>query len=164
MGMFRVLFTTIMLLMLSMHADAQWENLSPEQQRLEFIRGHWTVEGLDSMYIEACEWIQGGHMQCISAYKELEAFDKSFAYFTWSPDDQAYFFYGIYGNGISRMLRGQWVESHFVFEGNQMREGKQYHTRITFTPDTTGITLLEESSIEGGPWQVSATFTYKKIK
>lgn len=162
--MFRSIYTTLMLLILWMQADAQWENLSPEQQRLEFIRGHWTVEGLDSIYIEACEWIQGGHMQCVSAYKEMEAFDKSFAYFTWSPDDQAYFFYGIYGNGLSRMLHGQWMEDRFVFEGNQMRNGKQILTRITFTPVTGGITLLEESSIDGGPWQMSATFTYKKVK
>src|SRR6187431_1242047 len=162
--MIRSLWISLIILLLWVPALAQWENLSPEQQRLEFIRGQWTVEGLDSMYIEACEWIQGGHMQCVSAYKELEAFDKSFAYFTWSPDDQAYFFYGIYGNGISRMLRGQWMEDRFVFEGTQKREGKQYLTKITFTPGTEGITLLEESSIDGGPWQVSATFAYKKIK
>jgi len=162
--MIRGMFTTIILLMLSMHADAQWENLSPEQQRLEFIRGQWTVEGLDSRYIEVCEWNRGGHMQFLTAYQELDAFDKSFAYFTWSPDDQAYFFYGIYGNGLSRMLRGKWKEDQFVFEGTQMRSGKQIHSRITFTPGAAGITLQEESSIDEGPWQVSATFTYKKIK
>lgn len=155
---------TMLVLVLWVPALAQWENLSVEQQRLEFIRGQWTVEGLDSMYIEVCEWIQGGHMQCVSAYQELDAFDKSFAYFTWSPDDQAYFFYGIYGNGISRMLRGQWMEDRFVFEGNQVRSGQQINTRITFTPGTEGITLVEESSVDSGPWQVRATFTYKKIK
>ena len=162
--MIRGILLFVVLFTIRVQANAQWENLTPEQQRLEFIRGQWTVEGLDSMYIEACEWIQGGHMQCVSAYQEMDSFDKSFAYFTWSPDDQAYFFYGIYGNGLSRMLRGQWMEDRFVFDGTQLRNGKQIYTRITFTPGAAGITLTEESSIDGSTWQVSATFTYKKIK
>ena len=103
------LYIFIVVLLAYFNCFGQGDNLTIEQQRLSFIKGKWTIDGSEMTYIEICDWIQGNHLQCISTSKEDKA-DNSTSYLSYSALEKVYVYYGLYGNGSSRTLRGQWVD------------------------------------------------------
>lgn len=104
------------LLLTNFSSSEEESNLTAEQQRLSFIKDRWTIEGSENTYIEICDRIQGNHIECVSTSKEDEA-ENSKSYFSYSASEKVYIYYGLYGNGTSRTLRGKWIEDKFVFEG-----------------------------------------------
>jgi hypothetical protein len=139
----------------------QVDNLTIEQQRLSVLKGKWTIDGSELTYIEVCDWIQGNHLQCISTSNEGEKQDKSISYLTYSASEKVYIYYGLYGSGSSRTLRGQWVDDKFVFEGQRQTSEKLTKWRVTIRPDNGKIHFLEERSVDNGEWKESAKFQYK---
>lgn len=137
----------------------QGENLTTEQDRLSFIKGKWTVDGDELIYIEICDWIQGNHLQCVANSKEHKA-DNSISYFSYSALEKVYIYYGLYGSGNTRTLRGQWIEDRFVFEGQRQTPDKLLRWRVTMKPNNGKIDFLEESSVNGSAWKESASFQY----
>ncbi len=145
-------------------AFAQKQSLLPEQQHLSYIQGKWTVEGSDSTYLEVCDWIQGNHLQCISISKEKEGIDSSISYLTYSATEKAYIYYGIYGSGNTRTLRGKWEIDKFIFEGQRVTNEKTVKWRVTMKPVNRNLDFLEEKSIDGGEWNESSKFQYKRVQ
>jgi hypothetical protein len=138
----------------------QADNLTAEQQRLSFIKGKWTIDGSEMTYIEICDWVQGNHLQCVSTSKEDKA-DNSISYLTYSAQEKVYIYYGLYGGGSSRTLRGQWMDDKFVFEGQRQTPDKLTKWRVTMKPNKEKIDFLEERSVDNGEWKESARFQYK---
>jgi len=138
----------------------QDDNLTSEQQRLSFIKGKWTIDGSELTYIEICDWIQGNHLECKASSTEDKA-DNSISYFSYSKSDNVYIYYGLYGNGSSRTLRGQWIDDRFIFEGQRQTSDKQIKWRVTMKPNNGKIDFLEERSVDNGEWKEIARFQYK---
>lgn len=147
-------------LLISFNCLGQGDNLTVEQQRLSFIRGQWTVDGSELTYIEICDWIQGNHLECKASSKEDKA-DNSVSYFSYSKSENVYIYYGLYGNGSSRTLRGQWIDDRFIFEGQRQISDKQIKWRVTMKPNSGKIDFLEERSVDNGEWKEIARFQYK---
>lgn len=157
------IFIVIVAILISVNAFGQGENLTLEQQRLSFIKGKWTIDGSELTYIEICDWIQGNHLQCIATSKENKS-DNSISYFSYSALEKVYIYYGLYGGGNSRTLRGQWVEDKFVFEGQRQTPDKLTKWRVTMKPNNGNIDFLEERSINSDEWKENARFQYKPAK
>jgi hypothetical protein len=151
----------ILTLFTCLNAFGQADNLTIEQQRLSALKGKWTIEGSELTYIEVCDWIQGNHLQCISTSNEGDKQDKSISYLTYSTLEKVYIYYGLYGSGGSRTLRGQWVDDKFVFEGQRQTSEKLTKWRVTIKPDNGKINFLEERSVDNGEWKESAKFQYE---
>ena len=145
-------------------AFAQHQSLTPEQQYLSYIQGKWTIEGSDSTYLEVCDWIQGNHLQCISISKEKEGIDSSISYLTYSATEKVYIYYGIYGSGGTRTLRGKWDNDKFILEGQRVTIEKTVKWRVTMKPVNGNMDFLEEKSVDGGEWKESAKFQYKRVQ
>ena len=146
----------------TINSFGQEDNLTVEQQRLSFIKGKWTVDGSELTYIEICDWIQGNHLQCASESKDSKT-DNSISYFSYSALEKVYIYYGLYGSGNSRTLRGHWIQDRFVFEGERQTEDKLTRWRVTMKPTNGKIDFLEEKSIDNNPWKESARFQYKPV-
>jgi hypothetical protein len=157
-NMIRYIF--IITILISINSYGQDDSLTIEQKRLSFIKGKWTVNGSELTYIEICDWIQGNHLQCISSSKEDKA-DNSISYFSYSKSEKVYIYYGLYGNGNSRILRGQWIDDRFVFEGQRQTSEKLTKWRVTMKPNNGKIDFLEERSVDNGEWKEIARFQYK---
>lgn len=157
----RYILTTTLLFILH-YSYGQGEQLSAEQQRLSFVKGKWTVDGSETTYVEICDWIQGNHLQCVATSKEASS-DNSISYLSYSPADKAYVYYGLYGSGNSRTLRGQWVNDKFVFEGQRQTTEKLVKWRVTLKPNGGRIDFLEEQSVDNGDWKERARFQYKPV-
>lgn len=140
----------------------QPDNLTAEQQRLSFVKGKWTIDGSETTYIEICDWIQGNHLQCVATSKEDRA-DNSISYLSYSSLEKTYIYYGLYGSGNSRTLRGQWIDDKFVFEGQRQTSDKLTKWRVTLKPNNGRIDFLEERSVDGSDWIESARFQYKPV-
>lgn len=153
-------YILIVAILTSINGFGQSDNLTVKQEKLSFIKGKWTVDGSELTYIEICEWIQGNHLQCISSSKEDEA-DNSISYFSYSQLEDAYIYYGLYGSGNSRTLRGQWMDDRFVFEGQRQTRDKLTRWRVTMKPNSGKIDFLEERSVDNGEWKETARFQYK---
>lgn len=154
------LYILTLVLLTCISCFGQGDNLTTEQQRLSFIKGKWTIDGSEMIYIEVCDWIQGNHLQCISTSKEDKA-DNSISYLSYSALEKVYIYYGLYGGGSSRTLRGQWVDDRFVFEGQRQTADKLTKWRVTMKPSKEKIDFLEERSVDNGEWKESARFQYK---
>ncbi|PKQ44727.1 hypothetical protein [Confluentibacter flavum] len=155
------LFFSLAIILFISNSNAQTNNLTPEQQRLTFIVGSWTIDGSEKTYIETCDWIQGNHLQCLSVDNENEKTRKSVSYFTYSPSEKIYIYYGLYSGGGSRTLRGSWIEDRFSFEGQQQTTDKLTRYRVTMKPNQGMIDFFEERSINNGEWKEIAKFQYK---
>lgn len=156
------LYLLVTALLISNHCLGQGDTLTVEQQRLSFIQGQWTVDGSEWTYIEICDWIQGNHLECKASSKEDDT-DSSVSYFTYSLEDSAYIYYGLYGNGNSRTLRGQWIGDRFIFEGQRQASDKLTRWRVTMKPDNGRIDFLEERSVDNQEWTEIARFQYKPV-
>lgn len=153
-------YILIVTMLTSINCFGQSDNLTVEQERLSFIKGKWTVDGSELSYIEICDWIQGNHLQCIESSKDNKA-DNSISYFSYSKLENVYIYYGLYGSGNSRTLRGQWIDDRFVFEGQRQTSDKLTKWRVTMKPNNGKIDFLEERSVDNGEWKESARFQYK---
>jgi hypothetical protein len=153
-------YILLIIVLISINCFGQGDNLTVEQQRLSFIKGKWTVDGSELTYIEICDWIQGNHLQCMSSSTENKA-DKSISYFSYSALEKVYIYYGLYGSGSSRTLRGQWIDNQFIFEGQRQTSDKLTKWRVTMKPNNGKIDFLEERSIDNGEWKESTRFHYK---
>jgi hypothetical protein len=140
----------------------QGDTLSPEQQRLEYLQGKWTIDGSETTYVEVCDFIQGNHLQCISNSTEDKT-DNTISYLSYSTLEGIYIYYGLYGSGNSRSLRGYWIEDRFVFEGQRKTAEHLVKWRVTMRPTAGKIDFLEESSTDNGAWKESAKFQYKRV-
>lgn len=154
------LYLVIILLFGCITCFGQNDSLSIEQQRLSFIKGQWTIDGSETTYIEVCDWIQGNHLQCTSTSTENKS-DNSVSYFSYSVLENVYIYYGLYGSGNTRTLRGQWLHDKFIFEGQRQIPGKLTKWRVTMKPNNGKIDFLEERSVDNGDWKESARFQYK---
>lgn len=148
--------------LISWTSFAQRDNLTLEQQRLSFIQGKWTVDGSELTYLEICDWIQGNHLECKASSKEDKA-DNSISYFSYSKVEDVYIYYGLYGTGGSRMLRGKWMDDRFVFEGQRQTSVNLTKWRVTMKPNQGRIDFLEERSVDNGDWKEVARFQYKPV-
>jgi hypothetical protein len=143
---------------------SQQKNPTEEQQLLSVFKGHWTIEGSESSYLEICDWIQGNHIQCISTSKEKEGIDSSVSYLTYSSSEKIYIYYGLYGSGSSRTLRGNWVTDKFILEGQGLTAGKKTKWKVTITPVDKDLHFVQEVSVNEGPWEKNADFMYKRLQ
>ena len=157
------LLTYLLLIFLSTAGHSQQRTILPEQQRLSVFKGHWTVEGSEDTYLEICEWIQGNHIQCISASKEKTGVDSSVSYLSYSAMEKSYIYYGLYSSGNSRTLRGVWEKDRFIFEGQRITSEKTTQWRVTITPIDKGLHFVEEASVINSVWEKKADFIYKRI-
>lgn len=144
-------------------ALSQQNNRSDEQERLSVIKGRWTIEGSEATYLEVCDWIQGNHIQCISTSSEEGAIDSSVSYLSYLAAEKTYVYYGLYGSGSSRTLRGNWVDGKLILEGQRNTSDKRTKWRVTLSPDANGLHFLQEVSTNDGPWQSTADFRYKRL-
>lgn len=143
---------------------SQQKDLTAEQQLLSIFKGHWTIEGSESTYLEICDWIQGNHIQCLSTSKEKEGTDSSISYLTYSASEKTYIYYGLYGSGSSRTLRGNWVTDKFVLEGQRLTADKKTKWRVTIKPINKDMHFMQEVSVNDGPWETNADFMYKRVQ
>ena len=157
-------FTLLFLIGLSTISYSQEKTLLPEQQRLSVFRGQWTVEGSEASYLEICEWIQGYHIQCLSASKEKNRVDSSVSYLSYSPIEKVYIYYGLYPSGNSRTLRGNWEQDRFIFEGQRVTPEKTVKWKVIISPIDKGLHFTEESSVNNGPFEKKADFLYKRVQ
>lgn len=143
---------------------SQQQELTPEQQLLSMFKGQWTIEGSESTYLEVCDWIQGNHIQCLSTSKEEEGTDKSISYLTYSASEKTYIYYGLYGSGSSRTLRGNWVTDKLILEGQRLTTDRKTKWRVSIKPVDKDIHFMQEVSVNDGSWETNADFMYKRIQ
>jgi len=143
---------------------AQPKTLSLEQQVLSVFQGRWTIAGSETTYLEICERIQGNHIQCISTSNEDGKIDSSVSYLTYSIAEKTYLYYGIYGSGSSRILRGTWNNNQFIFQGERVTAEKTIKWKVTIIPTKENLHFTEEVSVNGGLWEKRADFVYKRIQ
>lgn len=151
----------IITLLTCLNTFGQGDNLTIEQQRLSILKGKWTIDGSELTYIEICDWIQGNHLQCKSTSNKGNKPDNSISYLTYSALEKVYIYYGLYGSGNSRTLRGQWVDDKFIFEGQRQTPEKLTKWRVTIKPSNGKLDFFEERSVGNGEWKESAKFQYK---
>ena len=154
----------IIALLISIHLYGQGDNLTTEQQKLSFIKGKWTIEGSEATYSEICDWIQGNYLQCVSTSTEGEKPDHSISYLTYSTSEKVYIYYGLYGSGGSRTLRGQWVDDKLILEGQRQTPEKLTKWKVTIKPINGNVDFLEERSVDNGEWKETAKFQYKPVR
>ena len=143
---------------------AQQKNMVPGQEKLSVFTGHWTVQGSEETYLEVCNWMQGNHIRCISTSKEKTGIDSSTSYLSYSAIEKTYVYYGLYGSGNSRTLRGRWNTDRFIFEGQRVTKKETTRWKVTITPAGKNLHFVEEASVNTGPWTKKADFIYKRLK
>lgn len=151
-------------LLLMMHdVLSQEEQRSAEHRRLEILIGSWTVPGNEGTYLEVCDVIQGGHIQCKSWSRENNQSDSSFSYLSWLTAEKMYVYYGLYPSGNSRTLRGYWIDDRFEFEGERITAKETTRWKVTMKPVQQDLHFKEEASVNGADWKVKADFVYKRV-
>lgn len=154
----------ICLLVASLPSIAQQKPPSAEQKLLSVFQGRWTIDGSESTYLEVCDWIMGNHIQCISVSNEKNAIDSSVSYLSYLASEKTYVYYGIYGTGSSRTLRGNWVNDRFIFEGQRVTTEQKRKWKVTIIPVGNELHFIEEVSVNDGPWEKRADFMYRRAK
>jgi len=147
-----------------LNSNAQITTLSAEQQKLEFIRGSWTIDGSEKTYIETCDWIPGNHLQCLATDNEEGNANSSISYLTYSAAEKIYIYYGLHSGGTTRTLRGNWIDDKFILEGQKQTSEKLTKYRVMLKPNQGKVDFLEERSINNGEWKEVANFQYKPAK
>lgn len=89
----KLILTYLLMVFFSLAGLSQEKMMLPEQERLAVFTGHWTVDGSEDTYLEICDFIQGNHIQCISASKENIGIDSSVSYLSYSVLEKSYIYY-----------------------------------------------------------------------
>jgi hypothetical protein len=132
------------------------------REKLAFIIGTWTIEGMEDTFTETCEWFHNrSHVVCNSEERSADGVSKGVSVFSWSPrlGRHLYYHYGSSGAAhpmdvfiVDRTLRA----THERRVGNDLiRE----QVLITPRPDG-GFDFLEETSTNGSPWTESVRLRY----
>jgi hypothetical protein len=160
----KCIFFALLLALFTFPAMAQAQKTTPEQEKLAVFKGHWTIEGSENSYLEICDWIQGNHIQCISSSKEKTGVDSSTSYLSYSALEKTYIYFGLYGSGNTRSLKGNWDTDRFVFEGQRTIPEKTTRWKITIIPVGKNLHFIEEASVNQSPFEKKADFIYKRIQ
>lgn len=136
----------------------------PEQKKLEYFVGKWTMEGdlKPSPFgpggkvtaTDNCEWFAGGfHIICRSEGKGPAGDMKSLALMGYSGEEKAYTYYGIDSMGMGSGAKGTLSGAVWSWTGEDKMGGKLIKSRFTITQTSpNAYTMKWAISQDGKTW------------
>ena len=136
------------------------------ESRLAFIIGDWTVAGSDAVYSDNCQWFEDkAFVVCDTRDARKGVLHHSIAVLGYSTANQNYT-YQQYDNG-----GGSRNETCFTNDqggltclGQRRAGGQMIETRSYISPNTGGVGIRQEKSINAAPWAPVGQVQYVRRK
>jgi hypothetical protein len=149
---------------------------STPHERLAFFEGRWEFATATTPDVtakrtgrrETCEWLAGGrrHMVCMQTSKSADGLSQESMYIlSYRERDSTYVAYFAIPGGQNVIFHGTPREDGWVMDLQPtplVPEGLRLRTTITRT--AAGLRFVDESSMNGGPWQVAEDYEHRRIK
>ena len=138
----------------------------PEQKKLEYFVGKWSLEGEmkpgpmgpggKMTGSESCEWFKGGfHVVCQSSGNSPMGEAKGMGIMGYSAEGKHYTYYGVDNTGWSDLAKGSLEGDTWNWTSEGTMGGKPMKGRYTIKQlSADSYTFKGEISIAGGPWTV----------
>ena len=139
---------------------------SPPVERLSVFEGTWAREGAPATETsrETCAWLPGGrrHLVCqeeMTTPKGTVANLKVLSY-----RQKMYVVYAVMGNGPAWTYSGGPEGDKWILNLQSDRPDNPQRLRMVITAAQDRIRYVEESSMNGGPWQTTEDYTMVRVK
>jgi hypothetical protein len=149
---------------------------SAPHERLAFFEGRWEFETATTPEVsakrmgrrETCEWLAGGrrHMVCTQTSKSADGISQESLYIlSYRERDSTYLAYFAIPGGENVIFHGTPTEDGWVMELQPTPlVPKGLRMRTTITRTAGGLRFLDESSMDGAPWQLMEDYQHKRTK
>lgn len=134
--------------------------------RLEPIAGRWTIKGSEESYLETCRWFTGNfHIVCDTEEKKSDgSVGRGISILGYLPESDTYTYSGIGSSGRNETMSGVFGDGLFTFTSRSRSNGKTVDSRVRMGPfSSREVPFVAETSVDGAPWVVDATFTYIRL-
>ncbi len=82
----------------------------------------------------------------------------------FSYRQETYVAFAAMGDGLSSTYTGGPDGDRWIFNVQSDRPNNPQRLRIVITPTNDRLRFVEESSMNGGPWQTTEDYTYVRVK
>jgi hypothetical protein len=149
---------------------------SAPHERLAFFEGRWEFETAATPEViakrrgrrETCEWLAGGrrHMVCTQISRAADGTAQESIYIlSYRERDSTYLAYFAIPGGENVVFHGTPSDDGWVMDLQPtplVPAGMRLRTTITRT--ATGLRFVDESSMDGAPWQVTEDYQHRRMK
>lgn len=144
----------------------------PAYERLGVFEGTWTLEGSppEREFIETCNWMPEGrrHLMCRTRYRNELGPQERMAIYSYRASDSTYLVYALMRTGEAFLYAGRSVGDRWVMDflphAGDLRWRPAQRVRMVITVQSDTIRFVEESSENGGPWQISEDYRYVRVR
>ena len=147
---------------------------SPPHERMAFFEGTWELEpggkpasiAKEAGRRETCSWLAGArrHIVCRTFRESATGPRESMYVLSYNEHDARYTAWFAFPGGQTLLYHGTLEGDRWIMElqpPSGTRAGLRLRTVIT--PTESGIRFVEEASRDGGPWEISEDYRYKRI-
>ena len=147
---------------------------SAQHDRMAFFEGTWELEpggkpasiGREAGRRETCSWLAGArrHMVCRTFRESAAGRQESIYILSYSEHDTKYVAWFAFPGGQTLLYHGTLDGDRWIMELQPTRlMPSGLRVRTTITPSGNGMRFVEEASKDGGPWEVSENYSYKRV-
>jgi hypothetical protein len=151
---------------------------SVPHERMSFFEGTWSMQpnpyfkgqpaGTQTgTHEETCAWMPGGHrhMVCRSWRERNGVRSHAMYILSYSAEDNFYIVHHAFADGANLTYHGRFDGERWIMDmvfAPNLPPNRRFRTIITKVPD--GVRYVEESSLDGGPWEITEDYRFKRVK
>lgn len=132
------------------------------RERLGFLVGTWTVEGMEDKWTEICEWYQNrSHIVCNSEIATPSGLLYGVSVFSYSERKQRYAYYHYASSGVANEM-DVFIDNGSLLATYERQIGADLvREQVTMVPRGDGTyDFREDTSTNGGPWKTGTSIHY----
>ena len=144
---------------------------SARHERMAFFEGTWELEpggkpaniAKDAGRRETCSWLAGArrHIVCRTFRESATGPRESLYVLSYNEHDAKYTAWFAFPGGQTLLYHGTLDGDRWTMELQPPRASLRLRTVIT--PTESGMRFVEEGSKDGGPWEISEDYRYKRV-
>lgn len=136
------------------------------REKLAFIVGAWTIEGMEDTFNETCEWFHNrSHVVCNSEERSTDGVSRGVSVFSWSPRLGRYLYYHYGSSGAAHALDVFIVDRTLRATRERRVSNDLIREQVLMAPRPDGgFDFLEEVSTNGSPWTESVRLRYVRTR
>lgn len=132
------------------------------REQLAFIVGTWTIEGMEKDFTETCSWYQNrSHVVCNSESTGPSGVQTGVSVFSYSARTGRYAYYHYGSSGVFNAMDVFVGDRSLIATAERVVGPDLVREQVTMARRADGsYDFREETSKNGGPWQLSTSFHY----
>lgn len=151
---------------------------SAPHERMSFFEGTWSMQSAPYIkdqpagtqsgnHEETCAWMPGGrrHMVCRSWRERKGVRSEAMYILSYRAEEDIYIAHHAFAGGANLTYHGRFDGERWMMDmvsAPNLSPNQRFRTIITRVPD--GVRYVEERSIDGGPWEVTEDYRFKRVR